>query len=316
MNGVAPNAPESARHPIAVVAERTGLSQDVLRIWERRYGAVQPARAPSGQRLYTDSDVERLALLHAVTQAGRSIGQVARLATDALVALAEEDKAARERRSSSEGVSPNEADVVGASLALAQSLDAAALRDVLRRAAARTGIAPFLEGVAAPLLRRLGDEWHAGRLTPAQEHLASAVVHEIVVDTMRGFAQPNGSARLVVATLAGEKHVIGAALVAATAAVAGWNVIYLGADLPAAEIATAARARGVRAVAISIVFVENRHQVLAEIRALRAQLPPTVTLIAGGAGSSSLASELAALGVRVETALDGWLSEVARVGAT
>src|SRR5437868_1909438 len=90
-------APDTARHPIAVVAERTGLSQDVLRVWERRYGAVHPARASGGQRLYTDADVERLALLSAATRAGRSIAQVATLETSALAALVDEDIAARER---------------------------------------------------------------------------------------------------------------------------------------------------------------------------------------------------------------------------
>src|SRR4051794_32783934 len=90
-------APSGARHPIAVVAERTGLSQDVLRVWERRYGAVHPVRSPSGQRLYRDADVERLRLLNAATQAGRSIRHVAALSTEAISQLVNEDAAAREQ---------------------------------------------------------------------------------------------------------------------------------------------------------------------------------------------------------------------------
>ena len=64
----------SGAHPIAVAAERTGLTQDVLRVWERRYGAVKPKRGANGQRVYTDADLEQLRLLHAATHAGRSIG--------------------------------------------------------------------------------------------------------------------------------------------------------------------------------------------------------------------------------------------------
>jgi DNA-binding transcriptional MerR regulator/methylmalonyl-CoA mutase cobalamin-binding subunit len=310
------------RHPIAVVAQRTGLSQDVLRVWERRYAAVQPTRGPGGQRLYSDADVERLALLHAATRAGRGIGQVARLDTDALAALVAEDEAARERRQATEGApgtraagwdgarASNAAEVIDAALALAQALDAPALDDLLRRAATRLGITLFLDAVAVPLLRRIGEEWHAGRLTPAQEHLASAVLHEIVLETMRSLAPREGSARLLVATLAGERHAIGAALVGATAAVAGWNVTYLGADLPASEIATAAKARGVRAVAVSIVYVDDRTRVLREVEALRAQLPPGMTLLIGGAGAGALTSELTAAGARVETTLDRWLADL------
>ncbi|NIP80241.1 MAG: MerR family transcriptional regulator [Gemmatimonadetes bacterium] len=68
-----------ARHPIGVVSERTGLTPDVLRVWERRYGVVEPSRSDGGQRLYTDADIERLRLLHLATLAGRSIGQVVEL---------------------------------------------------------------------------------------------------------------------------------------------------------------------------------------------------------------------------------------------
>ncbi|MEP6550304.1 MAG: MerR family transcriptional regulator, partial [Gemmatimonadales bacterium] len=81
------------QHPIAVVAERTGLTQDVLRVWERRYGAVKPTRGSNGQRLYTDADVHRLRDLHAATIAGRNIGQVAKLSDKALSAIVQGDAA-------------------------------------------------------------------------------------------------------------------------------------------------------------------------------------------------------------------------------
>ena len=64
-------------HPIGVVAERTGLSLDVLRVWERRYGVVQPTRDEGGRRLYSDADIERLRLLAEATSGGRAIRQVA-----------------------------------------------------------------------------------------------------------------------------------------------------------------------------------------------------------------------------------------------
>jgi MerR family transcriptional regulator, light-induced transcriptional regulator len=78
-------------HPIAVVAERTGLSQDVLRVWERRYGAVTPARSRGGKRFYSDADVERLTMLRAATRAGRAIGEIALLPTPALATLVADD---------------------------------------------------------------------------------------------------------------------------------------------------------------------------------------------------------------------------------
>jgi DNA-binding transcriptional MerR regulator/methylmalonyl-CoA mutase cobalamin-binding subunit len=299
-----------ARHPIAVVAERTGLSQDVLRVWERRYGAVEPARGPGGQRRYTDADIERLTMLHAVTAAGRSIGQVATLPSDALAALAEEDRVARERRAFPAAASHDADGIITNALAFARALDGARLEEGLRRAVALMGVSAFLDGVAAPLLRRAGDEWHAGRMSPSQEHLLSSVLHDIIQATMRSFTADDSAPRIVVATLAGERHVIGAALAAAIAAMEGWRVIYLGADLPAGEVASAARSAGARVVAVSIVYVEDRQRVLDELRALRSQLPTEVSIIAGGAGAESLAADLAKMGVRTASNLDGWLVEL------
>ncbi|MDQ6829434.1 MAG: cobalamin-dependent protein [Gemmatimonadota bacterium] len=298
---VAP-ATAMARHPIAVAAERTGLTQDVLRVWERRYGAVTPLRSSGGQRLYSDADIERLRLMHATSRAGRSIGQIAGLSTASLAQMAEEDSAAREVRES-RATSSDASDVVTAGLALTRSLEAAQLEDALRRAAATMGVSAFLETVAAPLMRRVGDEWHAGRLTPAQEHLASSAVHDIILEMMRGFAQRDGAPRVLVATPAGERHVIGAAIVGATAAAEGWNVVYLGADLAAADIATAAVAAGARVVALSIVYVSERAPLMREMRGLRAQLPKEVVVIVGGAGASQLEPALAKLGVRVATSV-------------
>ena len=83
-------AAAEAKHPIAIVAERTGLTQDVIRVWERRYGAVDPARGKGGQRLYTDADVERLHLLNRASDAGRSIGQIAKLPPSDLARMVDE----------------------------------------------------------------------------------------------------------------------------------------------------------------------------------------------------------------------------------
>jgi len=303
-----------ARHPIAVVAERIGLSQDVLRVWERRYAAVSPARGPHGQRLYSDADIDRLALIQAATQAGRSVSKVASLSTKALAALVAEDKAARERRpATAPPVNSEMRDVVASALALARALDSSGLDDALRRAASTMGVPAFIETVVAPLLRRVGDEWHAGRVTVAQEHLVSSLVHDIVAENMRSFAARSGGPRVLVATLAGERHAIGTALVGAAAAADGWNVLYLGPDLPATEIADAAAAAGVRVVAVSIVYVEQQRTVIDELRTLRSRLPHPVTLIAGGRGAAALSTELAAIGVRVESNIQGLLAELRSV---
>jgi len=294
----APSHPADS-HPIAVVAERTGLTQDVLRVWERRYGAVEPKRSTNGQRVYTDADLERLRLLHAATRAGRSIGQVARLSDKALTSMVNQDTAARAERAAATAEPIDDTGLVNTAFSLARSLQSSQFDDHLRRASVILGLPEFLSRVAVPLLRRIGDEWHAGRFTPAQEHFASSALYDVIVERMRAFAPRDDAPRILIATPAGERHAIGAALVGAGAAVEGWKVIYLGVDLPAEEIVAAAIASAVSVVALSVLYVEDRERVLGELRAVRSRLPAGIPLFVGGSGALALARELSAPGIRV-----------------
>ncbi|HEX6558346.1 MAG TPA: cobalamin-dependent protein [Longimicrobiales bacterium] len=300
------------RHPIAVVAARTGLSADVLRVWERRYAAVQPARSPEGQRLYSDADVDRLQMLRLAAASGRSIGRVVRLSNAELARLIQEDTAAQADQ-------PGRAEawieaIVQEALARTRALDAAGLGALLRRAASLLGVPAFLEEVAAALLRRVGEEWHDGRLSPAQEHVASSVVQQIMIAAMHDVAPAAGGPCVVMATPAGERHATGAALVGAWAAAEGWTVIYLGADLPAQDIAASAMAAGAELVALSIVYVEDRNRLLRELRTLRARLPAGTAVITGGAGARSLQARIEKLGARVCTTLAEFSASAVTVG--
>ena len=292
------NASAEPRHPIGVVAERTGLSQDVLRVWERRYAAVEPGRSTSGQRLYSDSDIERLRLLNLATQAGRAISQVAPLPTAELERVVREDEEARGRAPDRTARPEPADDLISPALERTLALDGPGLELLLRRAMLTLGMPAFLETVAPPLLTRIGDEWHAGRLAPSQEHLASAIVHRVVANAMQTMATPTGSPNFLIATPAGERHEIGAVLAAAAAAAEGWRVTYLGSDLPGGDIADAAIRTNARIVGLSTIYLADRDRVIDEIRLVRSRLPATVPLLLGGAASASLVEELGRNGIR------------------
>ena len=223
--------------------------------------------------------------------------------------MVEEDAAARAeparssaRRGANVPSSVTEA-IVSDALAATARLDAAELEHVLRRAVTTLGVTTFVEEVVSPLLRRIGDDWHAGRSSIAHEHLVSSTVHDLMTEAMRSVARRSGAAVVLVATPTGERHVIGAALVGAAAAAAGWRVLYLGADLPAQDIAAAATAANVRIVAMSLTYVRDRAAALGELRVLRALLPSAVVLLVGGAGAATIADDLEASGIRVGTTL-------------
>jgi DNA-binding transcriptional MerR regulator/methylmalonyl-CoA mutase cobalamin-binding subunit len=278
------------RHPIQVVVRRTGLTADVLRAWEKRYGVIEPGRSEGGRRLYSDRDIERLRLLRRATGAGRRISQIAGLATEELAALVKED----EREEAVAAVEPDVETAQAAEIHLRDALvavaglDARELEVVLGRAMVTLSAPMFIERVAAPLMRRLGELWSHGDVSSANEHLASAVLQRVVGRVIEA-AEPSSSAlNLVVATPAHQVHEFGALFAAATAAGEGWRVTYLGRDLPAADIAAAARATSADAVALSIVHAPDAAVVERELRELRERLAVNAPLLVGGAAVPSL----------------------------
>jgi DNA-binding transcriptional MerR regulator/methylmalonyl-CoA mutase cobalamin-binding subunit len=306
------------RHPIRVVSERTGLSPDVLRAWEKRYGAVAPPRREgAGQRLYSDADVERLRLLRRVTLAGRSIGQVAALGHDALAALAREDDAQRAATPPAPALHAEAAAAAGClerALAAMRALDGATLEVVLRRALVLLGAPAFIDEVAGPFLRRVGEAWEARAVGVAHEHLASAVLRRVLAVVSDAGSAAAGHT-VVVATPVGQVHELGAMLAAASAAAAGWRVVYLGADLPAAEIAATAAETGAGVVALSVVLPQDAGATAAELRRLRRALPAPVELIAGGEGARTLAGVLDDAGIRFLPDFAEFRRALARIAA-
>jgi len=271
------------------VARRTGLSADVLRAWEKRYGILKPARSSGGRRLYSDEDIDYLRLLRRATGAGRNVGQLVGLSRDALQAVVREDDAAA-AAVPTESPPPAAVDeVVDQAVAAVAALDARRLEVVLRRAMIEHEAARFLDAVIVPVLVRIGVEWRHDRVTPAHEHVASRVVRQLLDQYTATFVPRLDAPRLLVATPQGQRHEFGAMLAAASAAAAGWWVTYLGADLPAVAIADAARQARVSAVGLSIVHPVDDPQIPVELRALRTALPADVVLLVGGAAVAGYA---------------------------
>lgn len=278
------------RHPIQVVARRLGLTADVLRAWEKRYQLITPTRSQTGRRLYSDADVERLRLVQSAMAAGRRVGQLAGLSTDELKAMLEEDRrelSVAASRDDRDGDSYDPETFLAEALNAVRELDAPSLKTALRRAVIALSPVAFLDEVAAPLMHQIGELWWEGKLSPSHEHVASAAMTYTLSDVERTFESDNGAPMIVVGTPTGQRHEIGAMLVSTAAAVHGWRVIYLGPDLPAGDIAAAAKAADARAVALSIVFPPNDSKVRAELEKLRELLPAEVAIVLGGRSASS-----------------------------
>ncbi len=273
------------RHAIRFVAQKTGLSPHVIRVWERRYGVVAPSRSGSNRRLYSDTDLERLLLLAQACRCGHNIGNIAALPEERLRVLAADCMQAL-----STSPEPDQFEV--AALAAIKALDISGLEAVLARASVALGNQGTLCRFVAPLVCALGTGWHAGEITAAQEHFGTGVIRGMLAQ-MRPFALAESAPVLVVATPAGQLHELGALLAAAAAGNVGWRVIYLGVGLPAVEIAGAVLQARARAVALSVVYPEDDPHLPGEVQRLRTLLPAALPLLVGGRAAAAYRSALA-----------------------
>lgn len=287
------DSPPHPQHPIGVVCRRTGLKPDLIRAWERRYGAIQPRRSPTRRRLYSDSDIERLKLLREAVSGGRGIRHVASLAKSELLDLIAADKADRpsapSSRSSSQAVIGLKVDaaeglphkILHNCLAAISKLDGSELEHELERASVALSRVDVMEHVIVPLMGQVGELWKQGSLRPLHEHLASVTVRSFL-GRLPTRQTSVGAPRVLVTTPAGQHHELGALLVAECASEEGWSVTYLGTDLPAEEIAAGCVEKSVRAVALSITYPPDDPQVAPELRRLRRLLAPDTTILVGG----------------------------------
>jgi MerR family transcriptional regulator, light-induced transcriptional regulator len=286
-------------HPIGVVARRTGLSEHTIRAWERRYEAVVPERSEGGQRLYSDADVLRLRLLKQATDLGHSIGRVSALALTDLVDLAGSEPAPGESLAPDPRPTAADQRLHEACLEAVQRLDGAAVYELLMRAVVTETPGRFVDQVAVPLLRRIGELWVGGGLRPAEEHVFSVALRRVLGWLTESVPAPRGAPTLLLSTPAGQRHEFGAMLAGVVGVEEGWRVVYLGADLPAAEIADAARRTGATAVALSAVIADDGPALLGELREVRRALSDGALLLAGGAAARREETALRAMGVMV-----------------
>lgn len=286
---------EQPCHTIKMAAKLTGLSAHVIRIWEKRYVAVQPQRSPSQRRLYCDRDLERLTLLRQATEQGHNIGAIARLKDEELRELV----GRAGRQSGGGGNSHNGRNTVEVDLeellACVQSFDQPKLISLLEQWHVALGCQGLLVQAVAPLAQRIGEAWAQGQMTAAQEHFATASIREYLLSHARQFPG-HGAPLIVVATPVGQLHELGAVLAAFAARSQGWNAVYLGASLPAAEIAGAAVRNRARAVGLSIVFPADDPAVPEELLLLRKALPPSIAILAGGRSAPAYQTALKRIG--------------------
>jgi len=210
-------------YPIRTVSEITGVNSVTLRAWERRYGLIKPMRTPKGHRLYNKQDIELIQEILDRLSQGMSISQIAR---DIL------DKASMD-----EG---EYTDVWGQycqhMIEAVSRFDEHALEAVYNDAMSLYPVDVVTTRLIMPLLEELGKRWQKKSGSIAEEHFFSVYLRNKLGARFHHQNLRNSGPKLIMACLPGEHHEFGILLFALTAHSKGYQVILLGADLPATEL--------------------------------------------------------------------------------
>jgi MerR family transcriptional regulator, light-induced transcriptional regulator len=271
------------KHPIQVVARRTGLSQDVIRAWERRYQAVLPQRSATSRRLYSDHDVERLILLQRTILAGRRIGDVAQLSIDELSKLVLNDESASPTsRSSSRPSTGYVMELFEDCVEAVHAMNPTVLYTTLSSAAISLSPVYLMEELLGPLLNQILDECRSGALRRCQEQMATTVIRSFLLSLIASTPRTAGSSRVIAATLPGQVQEWAALMQAVAANAEGWEAIYLGSEIAPDELAFAFSETRARAALIGISHPSEDPHLPNELRKLRSLLPEGAAIIVAG----------------------------------
>src|SRR3954471_1105106 len=249
---------------IGELSRRTGVSAELLRAWEQRYGLLRPERSSGGFRLYSQADESRVRRMTALIASGVSASEAAARAT------------------SDEPVMPDGAvtdELAGALRRALDHFDGEAAHDVLDRLLAAVSVEIAISQVLVPLLHELGDRWETGTATVGQEHFASNLVRGRLLGIARGWASGSGPA-FILACPPGEEHDLGLGMFGIALARRGARVVFLGADTPVATIAETLREVAPAGLVIAVARPEPLAAAAAELESVARD----VAVYVGGPG--------------------------------
>ena len=288
---------------INVAARQAGISTQLLRAWERRYGFISPQRTDAGYRVYTDDDVGVLRGAKVLVDEGRSISEVARLPREQL-------RQAGDRLAAPAGLpggtplaaSKAPGSFLASAIAAIVAFDAARLESLLLHATGLGALSStaICDGVLLPLLREIGERWEKGSLEVAAEHFGSAIVRRHLHVLLQDEARRNaGGPAVVCACPEGELHEGGLLSFALHAATQGWLPVYLGANTPPGEITAAADHAQATAIALSMTVRSKRalrRALIERLATWKNKRPGRIVWIGGRAASPHI-DELASAGI-------------------
>ena len=269
-------------HRIHRVAKLTGLSKDVIRVWERRFGVLKPTRGANRYRNYSDEDVALLRYLKEQLDSGGSIGELARLGREELL---NRMRAASPRASFIDNTFDR---LLRELLSALDPFDRVMFEKRLNGAVAVVPFEEALHGILLPLQEQVGRLWHDGHVNVALEHYVTKQIQQKIFSAMNQLPVAEFGAKVLVACPPGEEHDIAALAVAYRCRVRGCRVYYLGANVPVTALTKLCHEVKPDLTIISFPLTLPEAKATEVIQALAQEVSPASRLTVGGYGALAM----------------------------
>jgi len=267
------------RYLIKTVSKMVGIPKNTLIAWERRHGVVEPDRTESGYRRYSDEDVRTLVRIKELISAGYRISEAAEIVQSHPAPPLPDPEV-----NASEGL-----DRLRDSLKQCLLAYDRAGADRLATRMVDLSFAERLDHIYLPLAQELGVGWENGEISIAQEHFASGWAREQLFVMMSALRTTRANALTAVcATPSGDRHEFGILSASIRLALRGWQVVYLGVDAPAEEVARTVAEVKPNLICASIVLERDSEIVTSWVRAVRDAIGPDLPILVGGRASHVL----------------------------
>jgi DNA-binding transcriptional MerR regulator/methanogenic corrinoid protein MtbC1 len=299
-------------YTIKQAASRTGVSIPTIRVWERRYGVVEPTRTAAGYRLYDDDSIARLtAMRNLIDREGWRPRQAAERvrATDGaeLAVLAGTPETPPPATPTGVAI-----DAIDGLIDGARRLDVASLDRTLDETFAGQRFESAMDGIVFPALRGIGDAWERGELDVAREHAASETIRRRIAHYFDAAGRGDGTAPIVVGLPPGSRHELGALAFAVAARRAGFDVLYLGADVPLEAWRRTIRDSEPAVAVLGVISPSDVRSATKVIRALRDDGVRAIAI--GGPSAADIPAGIGAS--RLPEATDAAVAALAEIAGT
>lgn len=224
---------------LKAVVQETGIKPHTLRVWEQRYGLPRPHRTSGNHRIYTQQDIEIVKWLMARQDEGMTISRAIELWHHLADKAREESPELVEQADNipiSSGVNDALANMRQKWIEQCLKFDKAAAESVLTQAFAIYPIQMVCLEILQKGLRQVGALWFQNTATVQQEHFISALVVERLNALLAAAPPPTRIGRILVFCPPYEEHSIPLLLLSLLLRYRGWDVIYLGANVPVSQL--------------------------------------------------------------------------------